>query len=182
MIRSKRSPLFAAALLSIAFAGCNARVVLTNTTAAERGVLANGRGASGAFTYQRFTSTTDTVDLGQKLSPSGGNDEVLAFENFRPPAIRTPVTWTGGSDTVNLAFANEIFIPIKVWILKGPFATQQTRAINTCITTSQIWDTERMGLGIGSSENNPGQLDMASSFLVMDAMSSGSGRRLMVGC
>src|SRR5262249_24966118 len=46
--------------------------------------------------------------------------------------------------------ANEVFIPIKVWILKGPFATQRTRAINTCITTSGIWDSERMGLGIGS--------------------------------
>src|SRR5437899_9490721 len=101
MDRSRISQLFATALLSIALAGCNARVVLTNTTAGERGVLANGRGASGPFTYQRFTSATDTVDLGQELSPSGGNDEVLAFENFRPPAIQTPVRWTGGSDTVN---------------------------------------------------------------------------------
>ena len=152
MIRSKTSSLLAATVLVMAVAGCNAnaKIVLTNTTGSERGVLASGRGSSGPFTYQRFTSITDTVDLGQQLSPSGGNDEVLAFENVRPPAIRTPVTWTGGSDTVNLALANEIFIPITVWILKTPFATQQARAINTCITTTQIWDGERMGLGIGS--------------------------------
>ena len=140
----------AVASLSILFAGCNARVVLSNTSGTERGVLANGRGSGGVFTYQRFTSTTDTVDLGQQLQPSGGNDEVVAFESFRPPAITTPVTWTGGSDTVNVAFANEIFIPIRVWILKSPFATQKTRAINSCITTSGIWNSERMGLGIGS--------------------------------
>ena len=140
----------AVASLSILFAGCNARVVLSNTSGSERGVVANGRGSGGVFTYQRFTSTTDTVDLGQQLQPSGGNDEVVAFESFRPTAITTPVTWTGGSDTVNVAFANEIFIPIKVWILKSPFATQKTRAINSCITTSGIWNSERMGLGIGS--------------------------------
>ena len=150
MARFQKVLVFAAATLSIVVAGCNAKVVLSNTSSAERGVLANGRGSAGAFTYQRFTSATDTVDLGQQLSASGGNDEVVAFQSFRPPAIRTPVTWTGGSDTVNLGFASEVFIPIKVWILKGPFATQWARAISTCITTSGIWDSERMGLGIGS--------------------------------
>ena len=91
----------AVASLSILFAGCNARVVLSNTSGTERGVLANGRGSGGVFTYQRFTSTTDTVDLGQQLQPSGGNDEVVAFESFRPPAITTPVTWTGGLITLS---------------------------------------------------------------------------------
>jgi hypothetical protein len=141
---------FALAGISTLLSGCDARVVLSNTSGSERGVLANGRGSGGPFAYQRFTSTTDTVDLGQQLQPSGGNDEVVAFESFRPPAITTPVTWTGGSDTVNTGLANEIFIPIKVWILKSPFATQRVRAINSCITTAGIWDSERMGLGIGS--------------------------------
>src|SRR5436189_6254074 len=116
----QRVGIFAIASLSTVLAGCsNAKVVLSNTSSAERGVLANGRGSGGAFTYQRFTSTTDTVDLGQQLQPSGGNDEVVAFQSFRPPAIKTPVTWTGGADTVNLGFASEVFIPIKVWILKA---------------------------------------------------------------
>lgn len=141
-------PCFIAGIIFMA--GCNARVVLSNTTGGERGVLANGKGASGIFDYQRFTSTTDTVDLGQTLQPSGGNDEVVAFENFRPPAIKTAVTWTGGSDSVNLPLANEIPVAIKVWIVKGPFADQRTRAINSCITTSGIWDNERMGLRISS--------------------------------
>ena len=150
MARFQKVLIFGAACLAAILAGCSARVVLSNTSGGERGVLASGRGSTGVFTYQRFTSTTDTVGLGQRLSASGGNDEVVAFQSFRPPAIRTPVTWTGGWDTVNLAFANEIFIPIKVWILKGPFATQRSRAISSCITTSGIWDSERMGLGIGS--------------------------------
>jgi len=150
MDRFQKVAIFAAVSLSIILAGCNAKVVLSNTSSAERGVLVNGRGSAGVFSYQRFTSATDTVDLGQQLSASGGNDEVVAFQSFRPPAIQTSVTWTGGSDTVNLGFASEIFIPIKVWILKSPFAMQRDRAISTCITTSGIWDSERMGLGIGS--------------------------------
>ena len=157
------------AALTIILAGCNARVVVSNNSNSETGVLANGSGSGGVFTYQRFTSASNTVDLGQQLSPSGGNDEVIAFENFRPPAIKTPVTWTGGSDTVNVPFSSEIFVPIKVWILKGPFETQRTRAINTCITTSGIWDSERMGLGIGSFDivdatANPN----AASYLAFD--------------
>ena len=148
MARFQKLLALVVANLAAVLASCNSQIVLSNTSGAERGALANGRGSGGVFTYQRFTSSTDVIDLGQQVSPSGGNDEAVAFQSFRPPAI-TPVTWTSTSD-VHLPFAGEIFIPIQVWILKGPFATQQSRAISTCITTSGIWDNERMGLGIGS--------------------------------
>lgn len=69
----------------------------------------------------------------------------MGFTIGRPPRrIATP--WTGGNDTFNLDFKNAIQIPVTVWIVKGPFATQRQHAIEACIRTSAIWRAERVGV------------------------------------
>lgn len=133
----------------LALAGCTDSVKLTNTSGAENGILVDGQFASGTTDDRAFASTSATTSIGDVRASQG---EVIAFTNFRPVAITTPVTWTKFGDTVTVPFANEIRIPVKVWIVKGPFATQQTRAINTCITTSGIWNSERMGVAFSPFE------------------------------
>ncbi len=135
----------------LGLAGCADRVVLSNASGSENGVLVDAQGSGGPLTYQSFRSATNTVSVGD-LSPRAGNNEVVAFTNLRPMAIQTPVTWTTGNDTVNVAYQGRIGLAFKVWIVKGPFAAQRTSAINSCITTSGIWDNERMGTSIATFE------------------------------
>ncbi len=132
-------------------AGCADRVVLSNASGSENGVLVDAQASGGPLTYQSFRSMSNTVSVGD-LSPRAGNNEVVAFTSFRPPAIQTPVTWTSGADTVNLPYQNEIGLAFKVWVVKGPFNAQRTSAINSCVTTSSIWDNERMGALIATFE------------------------------
>ncbi len=56
------------------------------------------------------------------------------------------MNWTANRDEPNLNFSNVIKIPVKVWIVKGDFATQRAMVINHCIYTANVWSTERMGV------------------------------------
>jgi len=130
-------------------AGCGDHVKFTNTSSSEKGFLVDGQFASGATDDHTFTSTAAQVGIGRVRASTG---EVIAFTNFRPVAIQTSVAWTSGRDTVTVPFANLIQIPVKVWIVRGPFSTQRTHAIDTCITTSGIWNSERMGIDFNPFE------------------------------
>lgn len=139
----------AALMAALALGGCSIDAVkLTNTSGSNNGILVDGQSSSGN-NDRTFTSTSDTIGVGDVGASAG---EVIAFTNYRPTAIQTPVSWTSGGDTVTVPFANEIRLPVKVWIVKGPFSSQQTRAINTCITTSSIWNNERMGVAFSPFE------------------------------
>jgi hypothetical protein len=128
---------------------CGDAVQLNNTAGNENGILVDGQFQSGATNDHTFVSTSAKLGIG-KVDASTG--EVIAFTNFRPVAITTPVNWTNSDETATVNFANEMQIPVKVWIVKGPFSTQRTRAINTCITTSGIWNSERMGVDFSPFE------------------------------
>ncbi len=141
--------LFAALTGTVVLAGCGDAVQLTNTSGNENGIMVDGQFQSGPTNDHTFVATSDKIGIG-KVDASTG--EVFAFTNFRPVALQTPVNWTNSDETATVPFANEIQIPVKVWIVKGPFSTQQTRAINTCITTSGIWNNERMGIDFNPFE------------------------------
>ena len=130
-------------------AACGDAVQLNNTSGSENGLLVDGQFQTGATNDHTFAATGTKIGIG-KIDASAG--EVVAFTNFRPVAITTPVNWTNSDETATVNFANEMLIPVKVWIVKGPFSTQRTRAINTCITTSGIWNSERMGVDFNPFE------------------------------
>ena len=119
-------------------------VVITNGSGNENGILVSAQGSSGALSDKPFTSTTNTINVGQ-LTAAASRNEVIAFTNSRPVAL-TPATWMPGSDTMDLQFADEIKISITVWILKGPFADQSQAAKNRCIDVAAMWRSERMGI------------------------------------
>ena len=152
--RRTLTPLGAASLLlllPLVLAGCSDTVALSNTSGNENGLLVDGNTGGSDVSDQTFAAASDNIGVGQ-FSAAASNNEVVAFTNRRPVAVETPVPWTAGGDTVNLAFNSEIVIPVKVWIVKGPFADQRDRAIDACITTSSIWNTERMGVRFGPFE------------------------------
>jgi hypothetical protein len=140
--------LFVGLALIGTLAGCGDLVKLTNTSGSENGLLVDGQFATGATNDHTFTSTSPDIGLGHVDTSTG---EVIAFTNLRPPAVQA-VNWTHDFETINMSFPDAFRIPVKVWIVKGPFATQRTRAINTCITTSGIWNNERMGVDFSPFE------------------------------
>lgn len=138
-------------LLPLVLAGCADTVVLSNDSGNEHGLLVDGNTSGSDASDQTFVSAATNIGVGSQSAAASSN-EVVAFTNRRPVAIETPVPWTSGADAVNLPFNDEIVIPVKVWIVKGPFASQQTRAIDACVTTSSIWNSERMGVRFGPFE------------------------------
>jgi hypothetical protein len=133
---------------TIALGGCGDLVRLNNTSGNENGLLVDGHFATGATDDHTFVSSSADIGLGDVKASTG---EIIAFTNLRPPAVQ-PVNWTTNFETIFVSFPNPFQIPVKVWIVKGPFAAQRTRAINTCITTSGIWNSERMGVDFSPFE------------------------------
>jgi len=121
-------------------------VVLSNTSGRENGILVSAQGSDRILTDAAFTSTSNAIDVGQ-LTAAPTRNEVIAFTNSRPVAIKQMVSWMPGSDTIDLPFATEIDISVTVWILKAPFADQSQHASDRCIGVATLWTAERMGVG-----------------------------------
>jgi len=159
------------AFLSVLLACTNDDVVTMSNapgTGSDKGILVDAQSTSGQENDKSFTSNTTSIVVGQ-LDTSPSSNEVIAFTNFRPVAIQTPVTWTSGKDVISIPFSGQITIPVRVWIVKGPFTTQRDKAIDACITTSNIWNSERMGVKFGPFEivDATGDAD-ASNYFAFD--------------
>jgi len=55
-------------------------------------------------------------------------NEIIAFARRRPPVLVPDVPWTPFSDRIDVAFDDELRIPIQIWIVQGPFEDQRLRA------------------------------------------------------
>ena len=136
-------------------------VTLGNTSGAENGILVDAMNGSAVLSDQRFTSATDTLDVGH-LSPATSN-EVIAFSSLRPVTVLSSAPWTNSADTVPVTFPAQITIPITIWMLKKPQDT------TLCGEVVAIWNAERMGAAFSSCDvkdatSNPA----ASNLLVFD--------------
>lgn len=139
------------AVLSVSLSGCADKVTLANTSAAEKGIMVDGQSSSGQINDRsQVLATNGPFGQGQ-LTASPSSNEVVAFNSLHPVAVQS-VTWTSGNDNITLNMPNQILIPVKVWIVQGPFASQRTRAIDACVTTSSIWTNERMGVAFSPFE------------------------------
>ena len=124
---------------------CDDTVTTSNrANGQDAGILVDGNTSSGFSNDITRSGPADLFGVGDLTAGAGG--EIVGFTNLRPVAIKENVAWTNGDDDETLAFSNKILIPVTVWIVKGPFNTSRTNAINMCITTSNIWDSERMGI------------------------------------
>ncbi|HVT60707.1 MAG TPA: hypothetical protein VHR45_20210 [Thermoanaerobaculia bacterium] len=133
----------------VVLAGCAVdKVAVSGGGGAEDGVLVNGTASGTAHIYDRFTGPDGSaITVGSYDSPPG---EVIAYTQDHAPTINSPVTWTAGSDSINFAYDPTFRVKFKIWVVQGPFADGQTKAINACIRTSQIWHDERQGTGFSA--------------------------------
>ena len=139
------------AFLSVSLSGCADKVTLANTSAAEKGIMVDGQSSSGQVNDRsQVLAANGPFGVGQ-LTASPSSNEVVAFNSMRPVAVQT-VPWTSSDDDITVTFPNLILIPVKVWIVQGPFAAQHARAIAACVTTSSIWTNERMGVAFNPFE------------------------------
>ena len=83
---------------------------------------------------------------------SGFSDELIAFTRGRPPAVVSPAPWTANPDTIDVTFRDPIQIAVTAWIVRGPFDALRDRAIDQSITTTNVWDEERMGVEFSEFE------------------------------
>ena len=142
-------------LLGVAVLGARAsaqdRVQLDNLSGAANGILVDGRDAGGDVDDRKFVFSGASQTVGT-FTASTVSNEVVAFTQGRPVALRTKVPWTSGNDTITLKYSDKIRIPVKVWIVFGPYAAQKTRALNAAIRTVNVWQQERMGLEFSAFE------------------------------
>ncbi len=124
--------------------GCGGdRVTVTGGDGAEDGILVDGTASATSHNDARFTGADGSAITVGPYDASPG--EVIAYTVGHAPTLRTTVSWTAADDNVSYAFDPKYRVRFQNWIVQGPFAASQTRAINACIRTAQIWRDERQG-------------------------------------
>lgn len=128
--------------------GCADKVrVFSRPAGQEWGALVDGTKGGANVDDERNVTTAQTRSVGSFDSGPASNEEVTAFTNRRPVKLVESVGWTSANgDVVDVTFSPEIAVPVTVWIVRGPFADQRDLAIDHCVTTSSIWQSERMGV------------------------------------
>jgi len=114
----------------------------------EIGVLVDGRFGSVTVNDSFYVSLDTDVEL-DEISGSG---EAIIFNNRRPPVLRQNINWTTGRDILSATLPDEILIPVTVWILHTPYTDNRANAIDWSLTTSMIWENERMGVAFEEYE------------------------------
>ncbi len=130
---------------------------ISNTqTDEEIGLLVDGNIGSVAVNDSAFVSLDKDVQLGEIT----GTGEAIIFNNRRAPVLRQNINWKTDNTIIVETMPDEILIPVTVWILHTPYTTNRTNAIDWSLTTSMIWENERMGVAFEDYEiidatNNP---------------------------
>ncbi len=138
-------------LVVILVIGCADKVVILNDSGNENGLLVDGANSSGHVNDRKRVSSNTKIDVGS-LKFSSSTNHIISITKNRPVAIKENAAWTSSDDEESITFANKLNIPITVWIVKGPFADQRTKAINACIYTTGRFYAERVGIGFSQFE------------------------------
>ena len=127
------------------------QVTLNNSSGNSIGLLVDGK-LNGAFVNDRTYVAPGSPALIGQFSKANGNstNEIMAFSQDRPMAIFANVPWSTGNDNIMVPFANQISIPVTIWVLYGDFGSVSTKAANDLLTASSIYSTERVGVGFST--------------------------------
>jgi len=129
------------ALAIMTAAGCDS-VKVTGGDGAEIGVLADGTASATFHNDDRATGANGTAIAVGPFDAGAG--EVIAYTSGHAPTLNAPA-WTSGNDAVTFSFDPKYRVKFRIWVVQGPFADGQMKAVNACIRTSQIWQDERQG-------------------------------------
>jgi hypothetical protein len=145
----------------------------------EAGLLVDGT-ASGTFHNDDRATGTDGTAIGAGPFDAGPG-EVIGFTVGHGPTLQNPVGWTSADDNVALAFAPKYRMRFQNWIIQGPFADGQTRAINACIRTSQIWRDERQGTSFSAFDITDATADPQAANYTAFTCASAGGMKTDIG-
>jgi hypothetical protein len=116
---------------------------------APYGVLVRDGSSTPAQAYAGFTMATESMNLG----PREGAGEIVAFGIDRPVAVQTASFSTALADqAITVPFASVIDVPITIWVLAAPFATQQQAAVTLVQTAQALFAAERVGVDMSAVE------------------------------
>ena len=120
-----------------------ATVKFLSGSAAPNGALVSDGSSIATANYQGYATATDSVNVG----PRAGAGEAITFAAHRPVTLQ-PVTWTtpSGDQTVSVPFPGEMETPVTIWIVAGPYSTNQQTALTLWQTAQQIYWDERLGV------------------------------------
>jgi hypothetical protein len=125
------------------------RVVSTNTqTGQDIGIIVNGQAPASEWEHERFAYQGSPIDLRTNLislSQPNGN-EIVAFAEGRPPALLQDVPWSNAFDNIQVAFDDELQIPIAVWIVQGPFDRTLAQFIDNYVQAQRTFRSQRTGI------------------------------------
>jgi hypothetical protein len=120
-----------------------ATVKFLSGSAAPNGTLVSDGASIATVNYQGYATPSDTVNVG----PRSGAGEAITFSEHRPVALQSVLWSTGSGDqTVSVPFASELDTPVTIWIVTGPYATNQQTALTLWQTAQQIYWDERLGV------------------------------------
>jgi hypothetical protein len=116
---------------------------------APYGILLRDGASTPPQAYAGFTMATDSMNVG----PRDGTGEVIAFGADRPVAVQAASFSTSLADqTVTVPFAPLIDMPVTIWVLAAPFATQQQAALTLWQTAQGLFAAERLGVRLDALE------------------------------
>jgi len=143
-------------VLLIFISGCSElkaqdQITLANSSGNEIGLLVDGALNGSSVNDTTYVSADGPALIGQfSLAGRKATNEIMAFTQDRPMAIRTSVPWTAGNDNVTMAFANKILIPVTMWILyvntDTTYDAVVAKAMSDLMTCSTIYSKERVGV------------------------------------
>lgn len=123
-------------------------VTVTGGDGFENGLLIDG---TQAGTFHNDDSATGPDGSAITVGPyDAGPGEAIAYTTGHAPTLNTPINWTAANNAVAFPFDPKYHVNFRIWVVQGPFADGQTRAVNACIRTSQIWRDERQGIGFSA--------------------------------
>jgi hypothetical protein len=109
-------------------------------------------------------------------------NEIIAFARRRPPVLVPDVPWTPFSDRVDVAFDDELRIPIQIWIVQGPFGDQRLRAAEASLATGMAWLNERTGIAFSTVEITDATTDPdVEPFLDFNCTNDGQAIKTLIG-
>jgi hypothetical protein len=116
---------------------------------APYGALVSDAASTPVHNYEGFTMATDTRNIG----PHSGSGEVIAFGIDRPVALQ-PAAWSSGiaDQVVSVSFASVLDLPITIWVVTGPFTTNQQTALALWQTAQSLFSAERLGVRLSALE------------------------------
>jgi hypothetical protein len=115
----------------------------------EWGVLLDGTTATGAVDDRVETGSDSELVLENFQSGPDSAEEVIAVTRDRALDLIEDAPWTDDKgDVVRIEFDKAIEIPVTIWIVKGPYESGVSHALEHVVTANSFWQRERVGIQI----------------------------------